>query len=73
MDNLTSCRFAYSDKKFIVRLGARGGGCLKFYCAIYGTDKIIAELIRIKLKYPYWQEADHYINRVVKIRSNYGF
>jgi len=46
---------------------------LNFYCAIYGTDKILAELIRIKLKYPYWQEADHYINRVVKIRSNYGF
>lgn len=72
MDNIWSCHKVYRDTKFTIRIGARGYGRLAFCCLVYGTEKILCDLIRLKLKYPFYEDVDLYISRVLEIRARYG-
>jgi hypothetical protein len=48
---------------FIAYGGARGGGRLHALTLRYGYQRIILESVRMKVKYPFWEEIDEIIER----------
>jgi hypothetical protein len=58
-----------ADKPYTIVRGQRGAGRLHHLFRTVGYDRLIAQGIRLRLKYLFWNEGDYYIARLRAFRD----